>query len=97
VTKAEGAVLGYRDGDQGPMRVVGERVAFPGAGWFEGRRPYLEVRVGRAGNAWSASFNGTPLGRVPDDAAPASSEVRLAVEGGPARVDSVILERLQKK
>jgi hypothetical protein len=91
-----GAVFGTKDGDRGPVRQLGPTVAFPPADWFDGRRPYLEVRVERAGGAWSAWFNGTLAGRAADEAVTAA-EVRLNAEGGPARVDSVLLEPLERK
>jgi hypothetical protein len=96
VSKAGGAVLGTRAGDRGEFRPLWESVPFPPAGWFDGRRPYLEVRFARAGGAWAVWFNGTEAGRLADDGVPKAAEVRLYAEGGPARVDSVILEKLDE-
>ncbi len=94
VSKAGGAVFGTRDGDRGPFRPLGPPVPFPPASWLEGRRPYLEVRVERTGDVWLVWFNGEPAGREADDGTPKAAEMRLAAEGGPARVDSVVLEKL---
>jgi serine/threonine-protein kinase len=97
VSRIGGAVLGTRAGDRDEFRPLREPVPFPPAGWFDGRRPYLEVRFERAGGAWTVWFNGTEAGRVADDDAPRAAEVRLYAEGGPARVDSAVLERLHPK
>ncbi|HEY1376999.1 MAG TPA: serine/threonine-protein kinase [Gemmataceae bacterium] len=96
VSRQAGAVFGTKAGDRAPFRPLGAAVPFPPAAWFDGRRPYLEVRIQRAGGAWSAWFNGTEAGRAADDGGPKAAEVRLNAEGGPARVDSVILEALER-
>jgi hypothetical protein len=95
VTRAGGAVFGTRDADRGEFRPLGGSVPFPPPGWFEDRRPYLEVRFRRAGGTWAAWFNGAEAGRAADDGAAKAAEVRLFAEGGPARVDSAVLEELK--
>jgi len=94
VSKTDGATFGTKDGDQGTFEPLGKSVPFPSAAWFEGRRPYLEVRFQRAGGAWSVWFNGALTGRALDDDLSKRAELRLFAVGGQARVDSVILERL---
>jgi eukaryotic-like serine/threonine-protein kinase len=94
VTKA-GATLGTKDGDKNAFRALNNAAPFPPEKWFEGRSPYLEVRLERAGGWWSTRFNGVDVGRVADDGSRKSPEVRLNAEGGAARVDSVILGRLE--
>jgi len=95
VTRAAGAELGARDGDTGDFVPLAPALPYPFPGWFHGRRPYLEVRIERAGPDWAAWFNGRPAGRVPDDGTPKSAEVRFSADGGPARIDSVVLEKLE--
>lgn len=97
VTRAAGAELGTRDGDAGDFLPLAAAVPYPAPGWFDGRRPYLEVRLERAGPGWAAWFNGRPAGRVPDDGTAKSAEIRLHAEGGPARIDSVVLEKLESE
>jgi eukaryotic-like serine/threonine-protein kinase len=97
VSRAGGAVFGTKDGDAGPFRPAGAAVEFPPAAWFEGRRPYLEVRVERAGGTWAAWFNGKRAGYAVDDGTAKLAEIRLHAEGGRARVDSAILEQLVTK
>jgi hypothetical protein len=97
VTKAAGAVFGTKDGDRGAFRPLAKPVPFPPAEWFDGRRPYLEVRIERAGGAWAVWFNGTEAGRAADEGVPKAAEIRLHAEGGRARVDSVILAKLALK
>jgi serine/threonine protein kinase len=93
-----GAVFGIKDGDRAPLRPLGPVAPFPPPDWFEGRRPYLEVRIERAGGAWATWFNGVEAGRAVDDGgATQTAEVRLNAEGGPARVDSVLLETLEQR
>ena len=70
---------------------------FPAAEWFEGRRPYLEVRIERTATVWSAWFNGQQLGRIADDGTAKAAEFRLNTQGGRARVDSAVFERLEVK
>jgi serine/threonine protein kinase len=96
VSRTGGAVLGTRAGDRGEFRPLREPVLFPSPGWFDGRRPYLEVRFARAGGVWAVWFNGAEAGRLADDGVPKAAEVRLYAEGGPARVDSVVLEKLEE-
>jgi serine/threonine protein kinase len=95
VTKA-GATLGTKDGDRVAFRALGSAAPFPPEKWFDGRSPYLEVRVERAGGWWTVRFHGAEAGRIADDGSPKLPEVRLNAEGGPARVDSVILEPLER-
>jgi hypothetical protein len=90
VTRDEGAVLGTKDADRGPVRPLFGPVPFPARNWFKDRRPYLEVRVERAGGGWSAWFRGELVGRVFDNS-PTSPEFRLAAHDGQVRVDTVLL------
>jgi hypothetical protein len=99
VSKSEGAVFGTRDGDKGMFHPLGKPIAFPSPDWFDGRRPYLEVRLQRAGGEWVAWFNGAEAGRAADDGQSKGAEVRVYAHGGNgghARIDSAILERLTK-
>src|SRR5262249_8262253 len=93
VSKVGGAGFGKRGGDRGAVRPIGSAGPFPPPPWVEGRRLYLEVRVERAGGAWVVWFSGVEAGRADDDTAKAA-ELRLHAEGGRARVDSVVLEKL---
>ena len=95
VTK-DGAVFGAKDGDKTAFRPLGSLVPFPSKKSFGDRRPYLEVQAERAGGWWTARFNGADAGRIADDGSPKLPEVRLYAEGGSARVDSVILEPLER-
>jgi eukaryotic-like serine/threonine-protein kinase len=95
VTK-DGAIFGAKDGDKAAFRPLGGAVPFPSKKSFGDRRPYLEAQVERAGGSWTARFNGADAGRIADDGSPKLPEVRLFAEGGPARVDSVILEPLER-
>ena len=94
VSRAGGAVLGRRDADRAPFRPIGEPVPFPSPEWLKGHGRYLEVRFERAGGTWAVWFNRAEAGRVEDDGTAKAAELRLRVEGGPARVDSAVLERL---
>jgi hypothetical protein len=93
ICRESGAALGTRDGDRGPFTPVGTPVPFPSSNRFKSPRPYREVRIERVGHSWSAWFNGEPTGRLDDDGTDRLSEVRLWVQGGPARIDSAVLER----
>jgi eukaryotic-like serine/threonine-protein kinase len=97
VSKLDGAAFGMKDGDKGELHPFGKAVPFPKSERFKESRPYIEVRVTRAGNAWSASFDGKEkiVGRMADDGSPKLSEFRVFADGGMARIDSVILERLR--
>src|SRR5437899_12261508 len=53
VSKERGAVFGRKDGDKGLFQAFSKPIPFPPAAWFEGKRPYLEVRFQRAGGAWA--------------------------------------------
>jgi hypothetical protein len=97
VTRTGGAVFGSRDGDRGGFHPTGEAVPFPPAAWLKDRRPYLEVKLERAGNRWAVSFNGRAAGEADDDGRPKAPELRLAAEGGRARIDSVILTTLKRR
>ena len=96
VTRADGAVFGTRDGTAGTFKPLGQTVPFPPAAWFEGRRPYLEVKVERARDGWTAWFNGREVGRA-DDPGSGAAELRLGAEGGSARIDSVVMTALREK
>jgi serine/threonine protein kinase len=96
VSRTGGAVFGTKTGDRGTFQPLGDPVPFPPPAWFEGRRPYLEVRVVRAGGAWAVWFNGTAAGRAAADGTPTAAEVRLFADAGRVRVDTVVLEKLRK-
>jgi serine/threonine protein kinase len=96
VSRTGGAIFGTKSGDRGDFRPLGEPVPFPPPAWFEGRRPYLEVRFERAGGVWIAWFNGAPAGHADDDGTTKTAELRLFADAGRIRVDSVVLEKLQK-
>jgi serine/threonine protein kinase len=94
VTRDNGAMFGTRDGDRGRFELVGLPVPFPSANWLKERRPYLEVKIERAGGYWSVWFHGDLAGRMADDGIPKADEFRLSAIDGRARADTVILERL---
>lgn len=97
VSRADGATLGTRDGDRGAFRPRGGPVPFPPPAWFRDRRPYLEVRAERKGGTWEAWFSGQLVGSADDDGRPKAPELRLHAEGGPARVNSVVLTTLTRR
>jgi hypothetical protein len=94
ISREIGGLFGTRDGDRGPFNSISEPVAFPPTNWFEGRRPYLEVRLERAGGAWIAWFHGERVGQIADDGSAKSPEVQVTAFNGRIRIDSVVLERL---
>lgn len=96
VARDEGATLGTRAADRDHPRPLAGPVPFPGGNWFKGRRPYLEVRIERAGDWWSAYFRGTLVGRV-QDAAPTAPAFRLTAHDGQVRADTVLLTRIGPK
>jgi hypothetical protein len=86
----------YRiEGDGGGFRPLAPTVPFPPEKWFKDRSPYPEVRFERVAGGWRAWFNGTEVGRVADDGASKTGELRLNAVGWAARVDSVVLEPLK--
>jgi serine/threonine protein kinase len=97
VSKLEGAQFGTKNGDKGAFQPIGPAAPFPKPERFQESRPYLEVRIIREGAVWSATFDGKEriLGRAEDDGFAKSPEFRVFADGGKARIDSVILERLR--
>jgi serine/threonine protein kinase len=94
VTKADGATFGSKVGSKGQFISLGPAAKFPKAS-TDGR-PYVEVKIERLSDVWSVTFNGAEVGRASVDGPPRTTEIRLNAEGGPARVDSVVLEPLER-
>jgi hypothetical protein len=97
VSRKDGAIFGTRAGDKGAFTPLAEPVAYPPPSWFEGRQPYLEVRLERSGGVWRVWFNGKLAGGVNDDASPKAAELRLFADAGQARVNSVVLTPLKRE
>jgi hypothetical protein len=70
-------------------------VPFPPPESFEDRRPYLEVRFVKLGQSWTALFDGKEVGCVNHDSVARAHEVQVWSGPGPARIDSVILDKIE--
>lgn len=89
----EGAVLGRRLGEKGPLETLSPVLPYPDAG--DGS-PYRELRVERQGKRWWASFNGERLGEAPADRDEELPEFRLVVEKAAALFDVLEVAELGK-
>jgi eukaryotic-like serine/threonine-protein kinase len=96
VSRKNGALLGIRKGARGAFSALGGPVPFPLADWFKGRTPYLEVRCVKEGSTWSAWFHGREVGRVDAGQGPHLAEIQICGDSGAARIDSAVLERLER-
>ena len=95
VSRETGAVFGSRLGETGEFKPIGKPVPFPTAEQITNRGPYPEVKFGRAGGRWLASFNGEQLGIVTDDGAEKLEEFRVSTEGGPVRINLGVMQELK--
>lgn len=95
VSRDAGAVFGSRLGETGEFKPIGKGVPFPTAEQIANRGPYPEVKFGRAGGRWLASFNGEQLGIVNDDGSEKLDEFRVTTEGGPVRINLGVLQELK--
>lgn len=93
------AIFGVRDGDRGELQPIGIPVPVPTPKQIEeiGKRPYLEVRYERAGGKIRAFYDSKLLGEIDDDGRVKMSEVKLLVDGGAVRIDTVAVEELKEK
>ncbi len=97
VTRENGAVFGTRNGDKGTFHPEASPLPFPSSWLDEDRRPYLEVKVERAGGRWSVWFHGREVGQANDDGQPKLPEFRVGTEGGKVRVAEAYFRKLKKE
>lgn len=95
VSREEGVSFGTLSADGGTFTPTGTTLPYPTSAELAGKRPYLSVTYERIDNRWLGEFNGKLLGSLDDDGTRKLDEFRIASEGGPVRVDSAVLQRLQ--
>lgn len=94
VSRGGEIVMGTRVGENGKFTATGEAIPFPSAEQLAGKGAYREVQFEKAGGQWRVSFEGQPVGSVPDDGTPKAPEFQLRTEGGPVRIETARLEEL---
>jgi hypothetical protein len=92
-----GAVFGKLvGGERGKFEPLGEAVPYPTAAELQGRVPYQNVRVEKAGDKIRVAYRERPAGEIPSDGL-RLTELRLVIDGGAVRIESPTVEELVEK